>query len=145
MNNKFTIDNLIIGLEKASYRLYDDIDHKRNNDIFFSLAETIFWINTIIERLSSDEGEEWKEIIKALKCAFNYIKHNKNIIDIVQISGGKCYPFTYPYSYGIKYVFIDLTEIVCKKGIELKSYYDTHLKGMEIKPIIEKIVSKLKR
>lgn len=144
MKNEFLIDNLLIGLMKASERLYKDIEEKANESIFYSLAETIFWINTITERITILKNSQWEEEVKAMKCAFNFIKHNKNILNITVFRGGKSYPYSYPYSYGYKYVFADLSNVECKIGKELIEYYNKYLMGKDIRPIMETYISILK-
>lgn len=145
MKNDFSINNLFKGLEIASKRLYKYIEEKETESVFFSLAETIFWINTILDRLLLKDIEEWQDEVNAMRCAFNFIKHNKNILKINTTVGGKSYPLTYPYSYGFKYVFADLANIECEKGKELVKYYQEHLKEKDIKPTIERYISKLSK
>lgn len=143
VKNEFLIDNLIKGLLKASERLYKDIEEKVNESIFYSLAETIFWINTITERITVLKDSQWEKEVKAIRCAFNFIKHNKNILNITVLRGGKSYPYSYPYSYGYKYIFADLTNVECKRGRELIEYYQKYLMGKDIKPTMESYISKL--
>lgn len=134
------MDNFVFTMEKSyNYMLeeineildgtiYSDNERKR---LFYACGSCLHLILDFAERI--DISEKDREYISAFRFANNALKHDKDLFDFTEETGGISFPITFP-------LVIPKKEVRWKKlenNGKFESQYNNYVKYLEKQPIID--------
>lgn len=134
------MDNFVFAIEKSyDYMLeeineildstaYSNIERKR---LFYACGSCLHWILDFAERI--DISEKDREYISAFRFANNALKHDRDLFNFTEKTGGMSFPIVFP-------LVIPKKEIRWKKldnNGKFESQYNNYIKYLEKQPVIE--------
>lgn len=134
------MDNYIFAMEKSYDFMVKEINEILNNTIysvnekkrlFYACGSCLHWILDFAERI--DISEKDREYISAFRFANNALKHDKDLFNFTEETGGVSFPIIFP-------LVIPKKEIRWKKlenNGKFESQYNNYVKNLEKQPVIE--------
>lgn len=134
------MDNYIFAMEKSYDFMVKEINEILNNTIysvnekkrlFYACGSCLHWILDFAERI--DISEKDREYISAFRFANNALKHDKDLFNFTEETGGISFPIVFS-------LVIPKKEIRWKKlenNGKFESQYNNYVKYLEKQPVIE--------
>lgn len=134
------MDNYIFAMEKSYDFMVKEINEILNNTIysvnekkrlFYACGSCLHWILDFAERI--DISEKDREYISAFRFANNALKHDKDLFNFTEETGGISFSIVFP-------LVIPKKEIRWKKlenNGKFESQYNNYVKYLEKQPVIE--------
>lgn len=97
------MDNFIFAMEKSYNYMLEEINDILDNSIysdderkrlFYACGTCLHWMLDFAERIDIQENE--KGFISALRFANNALKHDENLFDFTEETGGISFPIRFP-------------------------------------------------
>lgn len=113
----------IYAVNRAFVRLEEGLDPLNKNEIYASVGELLLWITNIDDWHKIHQGEKYKNrkeidgidnLLFGIRFAYNSLKHNMEILQLPEVSGGFTLSFTLPFE--IKEVKVSW---ICNEKIEV--------------------------
>lgn len=137
--------------EEAFNRLEVASENLDKSKVYASVGEVLMWVTNIDDWHKFHRPKEYKHIKKkddggsllfGFRFAYNSIKHNMEVIQLPEVTGGFTSPFTLPFRIDpIKITWINNKEIDItndeKKKVSIKKQRQNYIKYIEGKSVLD--------
>lgn len=115
-----------------------------NEEVFYCVGTSLHWIIDCFDRIENilQLSEEEKEMLLALHCVNNALKHNMNFIGMQEQGHGFDYPYDYPMELKPFYIWKSMDDIKMRYE-DQKEAYNKLLRGKNIESSLKDIRLKL--
>ncbi|WP_195465066.1 hypothetical protein [Dorea longicatena] len=113
---------------------------------FFVIGTALHWAIDCIDRIPDTQiMEEHKKLFSGLRFANNCLKHNITFTKAHKVRGHS-YPYTYPYCYSMRFIWLSLDEIdVWSSKENQRINYKNNFEGKNVYRTMSEIMNEIEK